>query len=296
VTSGSIAATPPSALDPRLAAVMSVAQPLVGSVMTAVTVVPLRVTIAPDAQPVMTAGTVVPHRVMSVAQPLVGSVTTAATVVQAPVPVRADDPRARVVTLTLAMELPAPAPAAQLTAPTGGPKQSRVAPSGPRVRTTATLAPSTVMRALRARLIVMTAPRVRLIVTVARLVMRARPVMTAPHDHSTAMRALRARLIVMTVPRVRLIVTRPLRAPLIVMRAQPGRSIGQIARIAQSDQIAPRERSTAMAVMGALTAMSDPCVGSRASIRAVTRKLGRLTTLCSIALRPMLCRPPMLRV
>jgi hypothetical protein len=263
----SIADTPPSDLAPKRAVAMNAAQPPAGSVMTAPdaqrvmtadTVVPLRVTIAPDAQRVMTADTVVPHRVMSVAQRLVGSVMTADTVVphrvmsvaqrlvasvttadtavqaQAQAPVRADDPHARVATHTPAMVPPAPAPAAPLTAPTGGQKQSRVAPSDPHVRTTAALAPSIAMRALRARLTAMTAPRV----------------------------------------------------PSIVMRAQRDRS---------TDQIAPRERLTAMGVMGVLTATSVPCAVSRASTRAVMPRLARSTTLCSIASRPMLCRLPMLR-
>jgi hypothetical protein len=246
--------------------VMSVAQPLVGSVTTAATVVPLRVTIARDVQLEMTVVTVVPLRVMSVAQPLVGSVTTADTAVQAQAPVRADDPHARVATHTPAMVPPAPAPAAPLTAPTGGQKQSRVAPSDPHVRTTAAPAPSIAMRALRARLTAMTAPRERSTVTLGRLVMRARPVMTVPRGRLIAMRALRARSI--------------------VMRAQRDRS---------TDQIAPRERLTAMGVMGVLTATSVPCAVSRASTRAVMPRLARSTTLCSIASRPMLCRLPMLR-
>ena len=333
MTNGSIAVTPPSALDPKPTAVMSAAQPLVGSVttagtavplrvmsaaqhlvgsvmtvgtvvplrvmsvaqrlvasvMTVVTVVPLRAMTAPGVRPEMTAGTVVPLRVMSVAQRLAASVTTADTAV--PALGRADDPRARVATHTLAMAPPAPAPAAQLTAPTGGQKQSRVVPSAPRVRTTAALAPVTAM----------TAPREPSTVTLGRLVMRARPVMTAPHGRSIAMRALRARLTAMTVPRVRSIVTRALRARLTAMRAQRDRSIDQIvqivqiAQIAQFDQIAHRERLTAMAVMGALTATSDPCAVSRASTRAVTPRRARLTTLCLIASRPMPCRLPMLR-
>jgi hypothetical protein len=250
--------------------VMSVAQPLVGSVMTAATVVPLRVMSVAQrlVGSVMTAATVVPHRVLSAAQPLVASVTTADTAVQAQAqaPVRADDPHARVATHTPAMVPPAPAPAAPLTAPTGGQKQSRVARSDPHVRTTAALAPSIVMRALRARLIVMTAPRERSTVTPGRLVMRARPVMTAPRVPLNATRALRARSI--------------------VMRAQRDRS---------TDQIAHRERLTAMGVMGVLTATSVPCAVSRASTRAVMPRLARSTTLCSIASRPMLCRLPMLR-
>jgi hypothetical protein len=157
--------------------VMSVAQPLVGSVMTA--------------------DTVVPHRVMSVAQCLVGSVTTADTAVQAQAPVRADDPHARVATHTPAMVPPAPAPAAPLTAPTGGQKQSRVAPSDPHVRTTAAPAPSIAMRALRARLIVMTAPRVPLNAT--RALRAPSIVMRAQRDRSTDQIAPRERLTAMGV-------------------------------------------------------------------------------------------------
>jgi hypothetical protein len=181
--------------------VMSVAQPLVGSVMTAATVVPLRVMSVAQrlVGSVMTAATVVPLRVMSVAQRLVASVTTADTAVQAQAqaPVRADDPHARVATHTPATVPPAPAPAAQLTAPTGGRKQSRVAPSDPHVRTTAALAPSIAMRALRARLIVMTAPRVPLNAT--RALRAPSIVMRAQRDRSTDQIAPRERLTAMGV-------------------------------------------------------------------------------------------------